>query len=436
MPKTSYYLNKYQEQENQFTHDFNRIENNYEKHSIPSSKQNLYSSKFSSNRVSSLRKPKARLPWDTSSTISSEPIKKLSTTTTRNEIRSLRNKVPMFVDDEPTQQYKRPLSNVNKYTQEKKPSSLYDDAIRSYVRNQPKQQQETHHQVSNGYSKRLISVQKIVKEKAKSEKLTALSLLKKRINYEMLKGSTSQQEHIIQEKPQQQPRPKSSQTTLQRLNERHVKIVKNTQQQHHERPKSHPIETQPVKKPEIYETSNEQSEKEHPDEPLNLVECPICSRFFADHRIEVHKRACQKASKKRKQFNVQNQRLTREAKQALISTKKRATPAHTKKPATAMPKWKLQHLQFQQMLKSNKNNSTTNDYVEEKILDDRVECPHCGRKFSHETAKRHIPQCKNIKHKPTTLMKGTGMAAGRTMRVLNQNKKSTNSSVYSRRPVR
>ena len=38
--------------------------------------------------------------------------------------------------------------------------------------------------------------------------------------------------------------------------------------------------------------------------------------------------------------------------------------------------------------------------------------PHCNRKFNEIAAARHIPQCPNIKNKPKTLRKGTGLAEG------------------------
>eukprot|EP00488_Nonionellina_sp_1-RS-2012_P001475 TRINITY_DN2384_c0_g1_i1.p1 TRINITY_DN2384_c0_g1~~TRINITY_DN2384_c0_g1_i1.p1 ORF type:complete len:117 (-),score=31.47 TRINITY_DN2384_c0_g1_i1:181-531(-) len=40
--------------------------------------------------------------------------------------------------------------------------------------------------------------------------------------------------------------------------------------------------------------------------------------------------------------------------------------------------------------------------IPSNIPDDRVPCPHCGRKFAEETAKRHIPKVYRI-IKSTTL---------------------------------
>jgi len=40
-----------------------------------------------------------------------------------------------------------------------------------------------------------------------------------------------------------------------------------------------------------------------------------------------------------------------------------------------------------------------------------VPCPHCGRRFSEKAADRHIPQCQNIKAKPSSLKRGSGGVA-------------------------
>lgn len=41
-----------------------------------------------------------------------------------------------------------------------------------------------------------------------------------------------------------------------------------------------------------------------------------------------------------------------------------------------------------------------------------IPCPHCGRRFNEKAAERHIPQCNNIRAKPSSLKKGTGGAGG------------------------
>ena len=41
-----------------------------------------------------------------------------------------------------------------------------------------------------------------------------------------------------------------------------------------------------------------------------------------------------------------------------------------------------------------------------------IPCPHCGRRFNDKAAERHIPQCKNIIAKPSTLKRGAGGGGG------------------------
>jgi len=47
--------------------------------------------------------------------------------------------------------------------------------------------------------------------------------------------------------------------------------------------------------------------------------------------------------------------------------------------------------------------------------DDRVQCPHCMRKFNANAAERHIPKCTSIQAKPKTLVRGArpGLTPGR-----------------------
>ena len=43
--------------------------------------------------------------------------------------------------------------------------------------------------------------------------------------------------------------------------------------------------------------------------------------------------------------------------------------------------------------------------------DDRVPCPHCGRKFAALPAERHIARCKDIRAKPNTLKRSEASGA-------------------------
>jgi hypothetical protein len=47
-----------------------------------------------------------------------------------------------------------------------------------------------------------------------------------------------------------------------------------------------------------------------------------------------------------------------------------------------------------------------------------VPCPNCGRTFNEKAAERHIPNCKNIKAKPSTLKRGSGGAGGKNGQII------------------
>lgn len=159
---------------------------------------------------------------------------------------------------------------------------------------------------------------------------------------------------------------------------------------------------------------------------VDRAPCPVCGRKFAVDRLGKHQAACKKSNKARKKFDINKQRLDAETRKAARQAKGSGT--HKKKsemPANKMPKWKRDHLQFQQILQAGKpqKKKATPSYgggsmpasqptYEQEDLDDRVPCPHCGRKFNAEVAERHIPRCKNIINKPKTIRRGQGNAGG------------------------
>ena len=52
------------------------------------------------------------------------------------------------------------------------------------------------------------------------------------------------------------------------------------------------------------------------------------------------------------------------------------------------------------------------DFIPSKVPSSFVVCPHCQRKFNEHAGVRHIPQCKTIIAKPSTLKKGMGAGGG------------------------
>eukprot|EP00485_Elphidium_margaritaceum_P010103 CAMPEP_0202695580 /NCGR_PEP_ID=MMETSP1385-20130828/9144_1 /ASSEMBLY_ACC=CAM_ASM_000861 /TAXON_ID=933848 /ORGANISM="Elphidium margaritaceum" /LENGTH=737 /DNA_ID=CAMNT_0049351637 /DNA_START=77 /DNA_END=2290 /DNA_ORIENTATION=- len=144
------------------------------------------------------------------------------------------------------------------------------------------------------------------------------------------------------------------------------------------------------------------------------VPCHQCGRKFAQDALQKHIRICKKVfGQKRKQFNTKHQRSDNEALQAQSTTDQAAIERElARKKEAQKKKWKAQSSMLRDAIRQSKA-------IEQAIkdgkplsevpamqsmpaaMDDRVPCPHCGRKFAEETAKRHIPKCQNIKSRPT-----------------------------------
>ena len=80
-------------------------------------------------------------------------------------------------------------------------------------------------------------------------------------------------------------------------------------------------------------------------------------------------------------------------------------------PANKLPKWKRDHMAFQAAMTACKQNSGAEasgmpppaGLPPPPECDDRIPCPHCGRRFNALAAERHIPKCQAISAKPKTL---------------------------------
>ncbi|CCW61314.1 unnamed protein product [Phytomonas sp. EM1] len=153
-------------------------------------------------------------------------------------------------------------------------------------------------------------------------------------------------------------------------------------------------------------------------------ECAICGRTFRLSILPRHEPLCRKqANKPRKVFNMKAQRLEGvEGAELLRPTGNSYAATRTSHAAAAanpnkIPKWKIQHEQFQAAMRAvhqqkggapggGKDNFSRNGgggggYAAlPPEFDDRVPCPHCGRKFAEEVAARHIPKCATTVAKP------------------------------------
>lgn len=169
----------------------------------------------------------------------------------------------------------------------------------------------------------------------------------------------------------------------------------------------------------------------------NMEECPDCGRFFAPEPFSRHMKICKKVFlSKRKVFDSSKQRL--DANPETLNKKKtggRAAGATNKAsapPANNAPvsKWKEQSKQFREAMRAvrtgstsggdkntdnngNSSSSGNNAAPPQPYIDPTlIQCPNCQRRFNDKAAERHIPICKNIIAKPSSLKKGGGQTAG------------------------
>ena len=153
-----------------------------------------------------------------------------------------------------------------------------------------------------------------------------------------------------------------------------------------------------------------------------LVECRSCGRKFAEDRLAKHEKVCEKVFvQKRKAFDVKamraegtdNAKYVREQQlQEKRAAKMDGRGGASAKPSSfddrpavgaagKKPKWKAESEQFRAAMKAAKQITEaqkagidirtlkidTGGYEEQ---DDRVPCPHCGRKFAAITAGEKI----------------------------------------------
>mmetsp|Transcript_14163 Transcript_14163/g.25331 ORF Transcript_14163/g.25331 Transcript_14163/m.25331 type:complete len:841 (-) Transcript_14163:248-2770(-) len=163
--------------------------------------------------------------------------------------------------------------------------------------------------------------------------------------------------------------------------------------------------------------------------PAQLEPCSLCGRKFNADRIEKHMNACAKAQQKRKKFDTTKKRLEgvatnpddkRIVLDALQSKNKAKSVAKAKADKAA--KWKRDSMALREAMKYNKEISkaqaagidiSTLPPPTSSVHDDLVPCSNCGRTFSEQAAKRHIPLCKNQKAKPNRLLRGGGTNASK-----------------------
>lgn len=156
-------------------------------------------------------------------------------------------------------------------------------------------------------------------------------------------------------------------------------------------------------------------------------QCPDCGRRFNPTPFEKHVKICQKVFlQKRKAFDSSKMRTAGDeelqqiqAQKARAGGKKRGMAAAAEERAIPKQKgegkWKQQSNALREAMRAarlqaqaEKNGDPLPPSVPSAPDPSLVPCPHCGRRFNEKAAKRHIPQCNNIKAKPTRLQRGAG----------------------------
>ena len=159
--------------------------------------------------------------------------------------------------------------------------------------------------------------------------------------------------------------------------------------------------------------------------PVDMSECGVCGRHFACDRLARHQKACTKMKtrgEKRKAFDVRGQRWqATDAEQYVKTAAKRGQLERPDPESQASAreakrkKWLAQSRAIRRAARAGKGGSARDadpfPVEEEEEVDDRVQCPNCGRKFAALPAERHIARCKDIRAKPTTLKRSQKAAA-------------------------
>lgn len=171
-----------------------------------------------------------------------------------------------------------------------------------------------------------------------------------------------------------------------------------------------------------------------------LIQCPTCPRSFGPRPFAIHAKICQKVfNTARKKFDSSKQRLEElaaadELKKLGNKTKSfkgNTTATNAAKASSAagagvgseggVVKWKEQSKQFRQAMQaargySNQASTNSDGVVANKPAEPYVDptfvlCPNCERRFNAKAAERHIPVCKSIVNRPSSLKKGGGINA-------------------------
>lgn len=182
------------------------------------------------------------------------------------------------------------------------------------------------------------------------------------------------------------------------------------------------------------------SEGEADDAPQQQQQCEQCGRLFNPGPYARHVKICAKVfSEKRKVFDAKEQRIGDNPELVALDRKKNeprgrragggagANGANGAKEEAATAEaaakkkklWKEQSGAFRQAMRAAREVSQAiagggpmPEFKPSAPDPSMLECPTCGRRFNQKAGERHIPQCKDIKAKPSRLSKGSGLGGG------------------------
>jgi hypothetical protein len=172
-------------------------------------------------------------------------------------------------------------------------------------------------------------------------------------------------------------------------------------------------------------------------------QCPDCGRKFNPSPYEKHIKICAKVFlEKRKAFDSKKMRIEsvaadnpdivkvlneKEREERRLKNKGKQAPQSERAIAAAAKKakWKSDSDAFRAAMRAGKEVSQAiasggpMPAQTASVPDPSfVPCPNCGRTFNEKAAERHIPNCKNIKAKPSTLKRGSGGAGGKNGQII------------------
>ena len=159
-----------------------------------------------------------------------------------------------------------------------------------------------------------------------------------------------------------------------------------------------------------------------PKIPAPAHECPHCHRTFNEAPYRRHIQICKDVfGRKKTAYSSTDNHLLQDATGEKLKHTKKVfySDSSADNSSTKKDKWKKDSSELRTAMKEGRKiqraiekGGPMPDFVPSKPDDSFVQCPHCERKFNKHAAARHIPQCKNIIAKPSTLKRGAGLGGG------------------------